>query len=206
LHDIGRLGLLSAYPAEYETMMAVSDAQPGDLILIEREQFGVDHVEAGVWLARKWNLPESIVEVIARHHETPTRELDQATVVQIACRSADLLGFSASFTRPGALPNLDEVFPMLPEWVRLRLHAQFRTLQDAIVREIRLLEASEAPPSASPKGGEEREPVDGTLDAPSTHYRSTPMADRLFSTSFTMGVVLAAVALLLSAAVLFFQR
>jgi putative nucleotidyltransferase with HDIG domain len=72
LHDIGRLGLLSAYPAEYEHIVAEANWQPDDLLSIERERFGVDHVEAGVWLARRWNLPESIVEVIARHHEKPT--------------------------------------------------------------------------------------------------------------------------------------
>ncbi len=50
LHDIGRLGLLAAYPAEYEEIMVAAEGQIDDLIKIERVHFGVDHVKAGCGL------------------------------------------------------------------------------------------------------------------------------------------------------------
>ena len=201
LHDIGRLGLLVAYPAEYENIMAGADGQPDDLIGIERERFGVDHMEAGLWLARRWNLPESIVEVIARHHETPAGELDQVMVVQIGCRLADLLGFSVN--RPSKPPSLEEITATLPEWIRMRLGAQLRTLHDAIAREIGLFEPSEAPPSEIPSvvvNDGEPEEAPSAWRSPSdvpTLMSSFPYLDRVM-----VGAVLAAIVLLLSAALL----
>jgi len=197
LHDVGRLGLLTAYPAEYEEIMAGADGQPDDLIRLERERFGVDHVEAGLWLARRWNLPESIVEVIGRHHETPTGALDQVTVVQIGCRLADLLGFSVN--RPTKPPDFDEISATLPEWTRKRLGEQLFALQDAIAKEILFFEGSPAPPLGSPGDiVDDREPEEG----PSAwRFRHSVQPQRT-----SLGAVLAAIALLIAAAVLFVQR
>jgi putative nucleotidyltransferase with HDIG domain len=197
LHDIGRFALLAAYPAEYEEIMAGADGEPDDLIRMERERFGVDHVEAGLWLARRWNLPESIVEVIGRHHEAPTGALDQVTVVQVGCRFADLLGFSVN--RPTRPPNLDEISATLPEWVRKRLGAQIRPLQDAIAREILFFAGAEAPPLGSPGViVDDAEPDERPSTCRSPHDVPRQMP--------SLGSVLAAIALLLAAAVLFVQR
>jgi putative nucleotidyltransferase with HDIG domain len=144
LHDIGRLGLIAAYPAEYAEIMRAADCQPGELLGMERARFGVDHVEAGEWLARLWNLPASIVDVIARHHDAPTGALDQVTVVQVACRLADLLAFSVN--RPTDPPRLEEICALLPEWTRKRIGAQLRTIQEAIANEIRIFEGANAAP------------------------------------------------------------
>lgn len=148
LHDIGRLGLLTAYPAEYEELMAHADGEPGDLIRLERERFGADHVEAGAWLARQWNLPESILDAILRHHEAPHGAVDEVTVVQMGCRLADLLGFSVN--RPSQPPELNEVCAILPESTRRRLAGQLGALREAVVREIEFLEGGVVPRVASP--------------------------------------------------------
>jgi putative nucleotidyltransferase with HDIG domain len=204
LHDIGRLGLVAAYPAEYEKIMAEADRQSGDLLRIERERFGVDHVEAGVWLARQWNLPESIVEVIARHHEKPTGKLDQAAVVQVACRLADLLGFGVN--RPTNPSNFDEISAMLLAWTRSKIGAELRTVQDTIVREIRLFEGSEAPPLGSPGViVDDQEPEEGGSTCGSPREVSTRMTTLLYSHRMIAGGMLAAIIVLFSAA-LFLRR
>jgi len=79
-------------------------------------------VDVGVWLARRWTLSESIVDVIGRHHEAPAGPLDHVKVVQIACRLADLLGFGVN--RPSELPDFSDISGSLPEGTRLRLSAQ----------------------------------------------------------------------------------
>ena len=63
-------------------IMAESEGQHDDLAAKELEHFEIDHVGAGVWLAQRWNLPESIIEVIARQHELPGNTLDQVTAPQ----------------------------------------------------------------------------------------------------------------------------
>ncbi len=205
LHDIGRLGLLAAYPAEYEKIMAGAEGQPEDLIRTEHAQFGVDHVEVGLWLARKWSLPESIVEVIARHHEAPTGTLDQVTVVQIACRLADLLGFGVN--RPTEPPDFDVICAALPEWARMRIRAQLGNIQDAIAREIRLFEGSDAPPLESPniivdKGDTKGEPS----ACPAPDDVPTWITSLRYPHRVMVGTLIGAVALLLSAAAVLVQR
>ena len=205
LHDIGRLGLLAAYPAEYQEIMAAADGQPEDLIEAERAHFGVDHVDVGLWLALRWNLPESIVEVIARHHEKPTGALDQVTVVQIACRLADALGFAVN--RPSKPPDFDEICAALPEWMRTRIGAQLQNIQDAIAREIRLFEGSETPPSGNPgvivdEGETKGEPSScGSPDDGPIEMTSLTYPRRV-----TVVAVMVALVLLLSAAAVFVQR
>ncbi|SPE40323.1 hypothetical protein SBA3_3700004 [Candidatus Sulfopaludibacter sp. SbA3] len=204
LHDIGRLGLLAAYPAEYENLMAGADGQPEDLIGAERECFGVDHVEAGLWLARQWNLPESIVEAIGRHHETPSGKLDEVTVVQIACRLADLLGFSVN--RPGKPPELEEITSALPAWMGQRLSAQLPALKAAIDEEIWLFHSSDVPPEESPEESvEDREPEPGPV-ACDFHDEVSPAAISLPHLRPAIIAAIFAAAVLVLSGVLFFPR
>jgi putative nucleotidyltransferase with HDIG domain len=145
LHDIGRLGLLSAYTAEYAAMLAGADGQSIDLIQLEHANFGVDHLEAGAWLAREWGLPDSLVEVIIHHHEPPTGTLNEVTIVHVACRLAYLLGFSVNQLNTPA--ELAEIAAPLPEWMRSRLAAQLPSLKSAILKEIGLSENAEETPA-----------------------------------------------------------
>jgi len=155
LHDIGRLGLMTAYPAEYEVILTQVGGEPGRLIDLERERFGADHLQAGEWLAHEWNLPESIAGIIARHAETPSRPLDETAVVQIAARLADLLGFAVIPSEE--VPDLDQIAAILPESARARLRAQLPTLREAIRRELQLSEKTQEPEAAET---EAEEPVD----------------------------------------------
>jgi len=193
LHDIGRLGLLQAYPAEYEKILAEAAGRPGDLSRLEREQFGVDHVEAGVWLAQRWNLPEWIVNIIGGRQGATAPALD-LTVVQVACRLADLLGFGV--VQPGEPLDFDEICAPLPDWVRQPLGAQFPRLQAAVDKEIKMLEGIEDPPPecAAPDAGAENEPAASTL------------ADDFPDPLVALGTFLLMVAFLACAAVLFVPR
>jgi HD-like signal output (HDOD) protein len=69
MHDIGRLGLLVAYPAEYERVIRDAAARCLDLLDFEREEFGMDHAEAGRLLAERWGLPAGLAQIAGRHHD-----------------------------------------------------------------------------------------------------------------------------------------
>ena len=113
IHDIGRLGLLVAYPEEYQRIIQNAAEKCIDILDYEREQFGVDHAEAGRWLAERWGLPESFRVFAGRHHDpTDGAEADLLTIVQVACRLADFLGYSV--TQPLKPPSLDEILADLP--------------------------------------------------------------------------------------------
>ena len=120
MHDIGRLGLLVAYPQEYEGIIRDAAEQCLDLLDFERDQFGMDHAEAGRILAERWNLPEEFRLVAGRHHDPcEGAEVDLLKIVHVACRLADALGYD--ITRPLVPLDVDAVLLDLPAGARDRL-------------------------------------------------------------------------------------
>ncbi len=94
LHDVGRLGLLLAYPKEYADLLRRADRNTLELLDVEREELGMDHCEAGRTLAEHWSLPPDFQIVAARHHDPQTGPtVDLLTLVHLGCKLADSLGF-----------------------------------------------------------------------------------------------------------------
>jgi putative nucleotidyltransferase with HDIG domain len=120
LHDIGRLGLLVTYPAEYANLTAVAIEHSIDVLEVERGMFDIDHCQAGAWLAKEWNFPPELQEVIGNHHgATPQGETDLCWLVNFVCRLADTLGFQVM--TPLRPYTYDELLSELPEQARERL-------------------------------------------------------------------------------------
>jgi len=97
LHDVGRIALLAAHPSDYVAMLEAAERERADARDLERQVFGLDHSEAGQWLVREWDLQDEFLEITGRHHEEAFIEkVDKLTVVQLGCRLADALGFTAT--------------------------------------------------------------------------------------------------------------
>jgi len=96
LHNLGTLGLMSAYPAEYSRMLEVSDDFGFDLLETERDLFEIDHCAAGAYLAQDWDFPDEFAAVIASHHDAPVSgENSLYNLVAVSWRLADALGLAA---------------------------------------------------------------------------------------------------------------
>jgi putative nucleotidyltransferase with HDIG domain len=120
IHDIGRLGLLMTYPAEYEQVISNSAERCLDVLDFEAEEFGVDHAEAGRILAERWGLPEEFAVITGRHHDPcEGNEVDLLRIVHVACRLADVLGYD--FVRPLNQVDSRTVLADLPARARERL-------------------------------------------------------------------------------------
>jgi HD-like signal output (HDOD) protein len=100
----------------------------GDILEREREMFGLDHCEAGAWLAHSWGLPQDLEAVIAGHHQPPSgTSFDLADQVRIAVLLADVLGFDVL---PSPHPYaLVEIRSMLPPAGQYRFDPE----QDALI-------------------------------------------------------------------------
>ena len=141
MHDIGRLGLLAAYPREYERVIRDAASHCIDLLDFEREQFGVDHGQAGRLLAEHWGLPEEFVIVAGRHHDpSEGDETDLLRIVHVACRLADALGYEV--TRPIVPIEVDAVLAELPLRARSRLLATAEELRSLVESRIRVYDAT----------------------------------------------------------------
>ncbi|MFQ5558038.1 MAG: HDOD domain-containing protein [Acidimicrobiales bacterium] len=65
LHDIGKLALTVELEPDTSGMLRAAGMSA---TAVERELIDADHAEVGALIARSWNLPDTIVELIEQHH------------------------------------------------------------------------------------------------------------------------------------------
>ena len=63
--------------SRYRQVMAEYAKHPIDFAEVEAQQFGFSHLPVGSMLLARWNLPETLVEVV-RHHHRPDRAPSQS--------------------------------------------------------------------------------------------------------------------------------
>lgn len=66
LHDIGSLLLFRADSALFAEI--IKQSERSNYSQVEREYMGFDHAEVGAAVAKKWNLPEPVYNMIFHHH------------------------------------------------------------------------------------------------------------------------------------------
>jgi len=114
LHNLGVLGMMSAYPDEYSRMLEVSDDFGFDLLQTERDLFEIDHCAAGAYIAQDWNFPDDLAAVIATHHDPPVKgERSLYNIVAVSWRLSDVLGFAAF--SPDAQRSWQDLIDLLPD-------------------------------------------------------------------------------------------
>ena len=113
VHNVGTLGLMSAYPAEYSRMLEVSDDFGFDLLQTERDLFEIDHCAAGAYLAQDWDFPDELAAVIATHHDDPVPgERSLYNLIKVSWRLSDTLGYAAF--SPARQWSWEELIAFLP--------------------------------------------------------------------------------------------
>ena len=96
LHNLGTLGMMSAFPAEYSRMLEVSNDFGFDLLQTERDLFEIDHCAAGAYLAQDWDFPDELAAALAVHHDEPVPgELSLDNLIKVSWRLSDTLGYAA---------------------------------------------------------------------------------------------------------------
>ncbi len=102
LHDIGKLIQAQYFASYFRKVWGY--VREDQLPYFEAEKMArvIDHCHMGAVLARKWRLPDRLVEVIRRHHTAPVKMRDNelATTVFLANAIVNMyMPFSASFLR-----------------------------------------------------------------------------------------------------------
>lgn len=102
MHDVGRLGLLKAYPQPYAEVLKGTYETAAEVLDAERQWFQADHCQSGLWLTRSWGLPEEFQDVTSQHHTCRVgREHGVVGLTAVACLLADALGFPSVNYRAG---------------------------------------------------------------------------------------------------------
>jgi len=136
LHDVGRLGLLLAYPGEYARLLRNPGRNAVELLDREREALGMDHCEAGRLLAGQWNLPQDF-QIVAAHHHDPLRgsAVDLLTLVHLGCALADSLGFWV--VEPLQPISPEEIQAAMPPLLAQRIPIDATRWRESVERRIR---------------------------------------------------------------------
>jgi putative nucleotidyltransferase with HDIG domain len=133
LHDIGRLGLLVAYPTEYGRILKAADRDKVSLLDQEKLLFGMDHCEAGRHLLENCKLPEEFCQIVGRHHDPPDGgPVDSLLIGYLACQMADTLGYAV--VTPLKPVALDELRELLPPAAREHFPSEPETLERIIAK------------------------------------------------------------------------
>lgn len=90
LHDIGELLFIVNLPTEYQAALTRARDARIPTWQAEFDQFGATHAELGAELMAMWNLPMSVVEVLALHHH-PSKLLSSGFGPLAAVHVADFL-------------------------------------------------------------------------------------------------------------------
>lgn len=127
LHDVGRLIIIETSPDKFETVM--KKVELGVSILkAEKAILGIDHAEIGAKVAKMWNLPEIIVQIIAYHHRPLQATEECAVFAEITCM-ADYLAYELDLK---SLLKGDP--PLLPDKVKNRFIREKEDLDILLTR------------------------------------------------------------------------
>ncbi|HEX7362102.1 MAG TPA: HDOD domain-containing protein [Bryobacteraceae bacterium] len=211
LHDIGRLGLLVAWPDDYDLMLRKADRNAISLVELERQLFTMDHCELGRRLIEQWKLPQEFCVVAGRHHDPPdgATELDSLRISHLSCRLADALGFWVA--KPFGALDVEEVLSELPNAIRVRLPSDPLELREKIGNSLSVGIAvlSQRPPESVRIPSQKSNtpdlnpdlPETGSTDAFLTRFESMPAA-----WDFSVVVITVIVFTLMLAALYAFSR
>jgi HD-like signal output (HDOD) protein len=188
IHDIGRLGLLLQYPRQYEQIISTAAERCLDLLDFEREEFGMDHAEAGRLLVNRWNLSPELAMVAGRHHDAcEGAELDLIRIIHVACRLADALGYEVA--RPLLQLEVETILRELPSRVRARTKLSPAELCSRIEKRILEYDSDNIEPATAASEDDEAK-VD---DPPNVAVEPIPTAAGEHWTSFVVFFISAAV-------------
>ncbi len=69
LHDIGKLTMIKTMNDDYSMLYEKGQQEGKRIVELEKKYFGFDHAEVGAKLLEAWAFPESIVSMVAAHHQ-----------------------------------------------------------------------------------------------------------------------------------------
>jgi len=68
LHDTGKIIMIKYFREDFGKVWRLMQEKKISFTQAEEEVASIDHVQIGAYLARKWQLPDAVVEAIAGHH------------------------------------------------------------------------------------------------------------------------------------------
>jgi putative nucleotidyltransferase with HDIG domain len=136
LHDLGKVILVLQFPNEYERLINDGADKGISIYEAERDFFGVNHAEIGVWMTEKWSFPRNLVEIIGNHHRPGASQYTRVETAIIHVSDILMRARGLGFAGDPWVPAVNQV-----AWKLLDLSKE--DLQEALKEMEGAVEASE---------------------------------------------------------------
>ena len=137
IHDIGKVVWMEHFHVELYEVLAEAHDKRLTMLEAEQKQLNFTHARAGRMLAKRWGLPDRMVESIAWHHEPRLAEKhpEFAAVVHVADCVANAMRFGSSGNGrvPELKPEALEICRLGPHHVPDLLEAVVPEYEDALL-------------------------------------------------------------------------
>ncbi len=143
MHDLGRLALVAACPAEYGKVLAAAPASTKELLNCEDRLVGINHRDAGALLAEKWGLPSLLRELLCLGASPRTGPFTLPRLAIVACSLSDRIGFSLGECTDAW--DLDWLRQQLPPGAWSRFAPKADALRDATLLRLNAFESEFLP-------------------------------------------------------------
>jgi len=107
LHDIGKLVLDQFLTEEYLTVLHLSKEKEIPLLEAEEKILETTHAQVGRYLAQKWNLPPTLEEAIAFHHNPTSAETELKLVSAVHLADVIVKGMGIGYSGDDLAPQIE---------------------------------------------------------------------------------------------------
>lgn len=83
MHDMGRILFEGIHPTYLKKIQKICEQRGIDINTFEKLLSGVNHAELGARIAKKWNFPQDIIDVVHYHHSPNSAPESSAVLVKI---------------------------------------------------------------------------------------------------------------------------
>jgi HD-like signal output (HDOD) protein len=90
LHDFGKLFFATSYSKEYADLRSNVVLQKGDTLTLEKQVFGLNHLEVIQDIGNEWKLPPRILQVAVHHHD-PLKSDEQYHLISLVVATSNIL-------------------------------------------------------------------------------------------------------------------
>lgn len=113
LHDLGKIPLNNCFAAEYQQSLELAKLEQGALVRAEEMMMGLDHGMVGKMIAEKWQLSDTLIDMLNHHHTPEEASSVNRSLVAIVA----LANFYANLYDIGSAgdhyPDVSQLAPLL---------------------------------------------------------------------------------------------
>ena len=146
LSDLGQLAILAVDAPKYNEVFEHDDLAKLGMVRLEEDLLKVNHVNVGVELATRWELPQAFIRAIENHHESAeqlsaisgSEDMQQAAIVAMASLMAEVVQAGTLAARHGEIMEIGVVCLDLDSKTTARIIETVREQIDSLPSEFGL--------------------------------------------------------------------